>query len=83
MTVFVLREPTPERPPDWFTIGKPIFEYGKDDLVPCTFYNDTQNMEPYYVKYISRFELLTGPYRFYWNAQTMSENVHFEFQTDL
>ena len=83
MTIFVLREPQPDRPADWFTISKPIYEYGKDDLVPCTFHNDTQNMDAIYVKYISRFELITGPYRFYWNAQDLYENANTELQADI
>jgi len=83
MTVFVLREPQPEQKADWFSIAKPIFEYGQDDLVPCTFYNDSQNLEPMFVKYISRFELLTGPYRYYWNVQTMYENARAELQAEI
>ena len=83
MTVWVLREPTQNVELDWFSIGKPLFEYEQQELVPCSFWNDSQNREFMYVKYISRSELLTGNYRFYTELDALVSNVTYEFNQTI
>ena len=78
---WVLREPDDQGGSlDWFSIGKALHDYNKDDYIPCSFYTDSQNLEFVYTKYISRTELLTGNYRLYEELSSLVENVSIEFK---
>ena len=79
MTMWVLREPSNGIDLEWFSIGKPLYEYEQNELIPCTFYNDTQNKDFMFIKYIGRSELLTGNYRFYADIDALATNVSFKF----
>ena len=67
----------------WFSMTQEVGDYEQGAYVPCTFYDDTQNMTPLYVRYIARSELIIGPYRYYKDFYAFRENVEYEFQENI